>query len=76
MENRTTIDLTVLRQALKVVPNTVEWKYKETEEILPFGGSLTKRGWVCSNCGFFRRKKFGISKFCEDCGYMMKGESV
>lgn len=74
MENRTTVDLTVLRQALKVVPNIAEWKVYEKEEPLPFGGSLTKRGWVCTHCGFFRHKKHGISKFCEDCGCSMKGE--
>ena len=76
MENRTNVDLSVLRQALGVVPNQAEWMKTEKTEELPFGGSLTVRGWTCSNCGFFRRKKHGISKFCEDCGYMMKGESV
>ena len=76
MDSRTTVDLSVLRQVLGTVHNQAEWKYTETEETLPFGGSLTKRGWICSNCGFFRRKKSGMSKFCEDCGYAMKGESV
>ena len=74
MENRTTIDLSVLRQALGVTPNTAEWKKIERTEVLPFGGSLTVRGWICTNCDFFRRKKHGTSKFCEDCGSFMKGE--
>lgn len=50
-----------------------EWKYLETTENLPYGGRLTKRGWVCSYCGFFRRKKSEMSKFCESCGAEMKG---
>ena len=74
MDNRTTVDFSVLRQALGTIPDTAEWKYTETEETLPFGGSLTKRGWICTHCGFFRRKKNGMSKFCEDCGSAMKGE--
>ena len=76
MENRTTVDFSTLRQALGIVQNNAEWVKTEKTEDLPFGGSLTIRGWTCSNCGFFRRKKHGISKFCEDCGYMMKGEDV
>lgn len=70
----TTIDLSVLKQALGVVPNVAEWKKTEKTEELPFGGSLTIRGWTCTHCGFFRRKKSGMSKFCEDCGYKMEGE--
>ena len=76
MENRTTVDFSALRQALGVKSNQAEWIKKEKTEDLQFGGSLTIRGWVCSNCGFFRRKKHGISKFCEDCGSAMKGEEV
>ena len=70
----TTIDFSVLRQALGTIPNTAFWMKIEKTEELPFGESLTVRGWTCSHCGFFRHKKHGISKFCEDCGYMMKGE--
>ncbi len=67
----TEIDLSVLRQVLKT--RTAEWIYKEFEEPLSGGGSLTKRGFVCSNCGHFRHKRLGTSKFCEDCGCLMKG---
>ena len=73
MNKPTTINLSVLRQALGSIPNSAEWKYMEIEETLPGGGSLTKKGWVCTNCGFFRRKKLGMSNFCECCGYSMKG---
>lgn len=69
-----TIDLSILRQALGAIPNAAEWKQTEIEEVLPFGGSLTKRGWICTHCGFFRRKRNGMSKYCEECGYAMKGE--
>jgi len=47
MNKPTTIDLSVLRQALGSIPNSAEWKYMETEENLPGGGSLTKEaGYV------------------------------
>lgn len=69
-----TVDLSVLRQVLGTIPNAAEWKQTEIEEVLPFGGSLTKRGWICTHCGFFRRKRNGMSKYCEECGYAMKGE--
>ena len=32
-----------------------------------------KRVWRCTKCGFFRRKKYGLSKFCENCGADMRG---
>lgn len=67
----TEIDLSVLRQVLAT--RTAEWIYKEIEEPLFGGGSLTKRGVICSNCGLFRHKRLGKSRFCEDCGCLMKG---
>lgn len=41
----------------------------------PIGGELTVRGFQCANCGFFRRKRFGKSKFCEECGSRMRGDN-
>lgn len=70
----TTIDFSVLRQALGTVSDSAEWKKTEKTEDLMYGGSLTIRGWTCTHCGFFRRKKSGMSKYCEECGYQMKGE--
>ena len=67
----TEIDLSILRQVLET--RTAEWIYTEREDPTPFGGSLTKRGFVCSNCGHFRHKRLGKSKYCEDCGCLMKG---
>lgn len=68
----TTVDLSILRQALGVNLNTAAWKKVEYEEFLTGGGSLTKRGFVCTHCGFFRHKRQGPSKYCEDCGYKME----
>lgn len=72
--NDTMIDFSVLKQVLETKPNIAQWQYTEKTEELQFGGTLTIRGWTCSHCGFFRRKKRGMSKFCEDCGYKMEGE--
>ncbi len=48
--------------------NSASWNYTELHEYLAGGGEIVKRGWECSNCGFFRRKKYGKSRFCECCG--------
>lgn len=53
---------------------TGEWEYVEISESLGGGGLLLKRGYRCNNCGFFRHKRQGKSKFCEDCGCIMKIE--
>ena len=38
----------------------------------------SRRGYKCSNCGFFRSKNQGMSNYCEECGCKMKlvGESI
>lgn len=74
MTNNVQVDLSVLKQILN--QPVAEWLPVEKTEVLPFGGELTVRGFACSNCGFFRRKRFGMSKFCEDCGSKMKGGSA
>jgi hypothetical protein len=73
MTNQTTVDLSILKQVL--TPRMGVWNYTEFEEVLPFGGSLLVRGYKCSECGFFRRKRHGMSKFCEDCGARMKEDT-
>ena len=50
-----------------------EWVDSNYTEYLNGGGSLLIKGWRCTKCGFFRRKKYGLSKFCEDCGADMRG---
>lgn len=66
------VDLTMLKQVLETKPKAATWIYKEYEEVLPFGGSLLKKGYICTHCGFFRRKRLGISAYCEACGYQMQ----
>lgn len=73
MTNNVQVDLSVLKQILN--QPIAEWLPVEKTEVLPFGGELTVRGFSCSNCGFFRRKRFGKSKFCEECGSRMRGEN-
>jgi len=73
MNKPTTINLSVLRQALGSIPNTANWEPIEYTENLSGGGELTVRGYKCSSCGFFRRKRHGMSKYCEDCGAKMLG---
>lgn len=73
MTNNVQVDLSVLKQILN--QPVTEWLPVEKTEVLPFGGELTVRGFACSNCGFFRRKRFGKSKFCEECGSRMRGEN-
>lgn len=73
MTNNVQVDLSVLKQILN--QPVAEWLPVEKTEVLPFGGELTVRGFVCSNCGFFRRKRFGKSKFCEECGSRMRGDN-
>ena len=69
--NEIQIDLSLLKTAL--TRTEAVWVPIEKTEILPHGGELTIRRFSCSGCGFFRRKRFGKSKFCEDCGAKMKG---
>ena len=71
MTNQTTVDLSVLTQVLQ---KRGVWNYTEYEEILPFGGSLLVKGYKCSACGFFRRKRHGMSNYCESCGAKMGGD--
>lgn len=73
MTNNVQVDLSVLKQILN--QPVAEWLPVEKTEVLPFGGELTVRGFACSNCGLFRRKRFGKSKFCEECGSRMRGEN-
>lgn len=73
MTNNVQVDLSVLKQILN--QPVAEWLPVEKTEVLPFGGELTVRGFACSNCRFFRRKRFGKSKFCEECGSRMRGEN-
>ena len=54
---------------------TGSWEYVELTENLLGGGALTKRGYKCSNCGFFRHRKRGISNYCEECGCQMEVEN-
>ena len=69
--NNTRVDTTALRQLLGNL-TTGTWIYTEESRYLPGGGELTVRGYKCSNCGYFRRKRHGQSKFCEDCGAVME----
>lgn len=69
--NEIQIDLSLLKTAL--TRTEAVWVPIEKTEVLPHGGELTIRGFECDRCGFFRRKRFGKSKFCEDCGSIMKG---
>ena len=50
---------------------TAEWLEANYTEYFNGGGSLLVKGYRCSNCGFFRRKKAGKSEFCEKCGRRM-----
>ena len=50
---------------------SAQWIESGNTRNLDGGGVLTVRGFRCSHCGFFRRKKNGMSKFCEDCGFKM-----
>lgn len=70
-ENEVQVDLSVLANILTRTEG--HWVPIEKTEVLPHGGELTIRGFACDRCGFFRRKRFGKSKFCEDCGSIMKG---
>ena len=72
MTNQTTVDLSVLTQVLQ---KRGVWNYTEFEEGLPLGGTLLVRGYKCSACGFFRRKRYGMSNFCEECGARMKEDT-
>ena len=69
--NEVNVDLSLLKGLL--AREEGEWLPVEKTEVLPYGGELIIRGFACSKCGFFRRKRFGMSKFCEDCGTRMKG---
>lgn len=60
----------------KISTSPATWIEVEFERPLPFGGALTERGYRCSNCGFFRHKKKGKSKYCEDCGELMLNYSA
>ncbi len=72
MNNTTTrVNMEALRQLLGNM-TTGHWIYTEEPEQLPGGGELTRRGFKCSECGFFRHKRQGGSKFCEDCGARMQ----
>lgn len=44
------------------------WIYKEVTEQLAGGGSLLLRGYECSICKGFTRKKTGVKDFCSLCG--------
>ena len=48
--------------------NTGVWRYKEITEHYDGGGSLLIRGYECSNCKGFTRKKTGIRDYCSLCG--------
>ncbi len=50
-----------------------EWIETEYQRNYEGGANLTFKGWQCSNCGFERHRKRGMSKFCENCGAKMKG---
>ena len=49
-----------------------EWIYEEHTKFLDGGGRILCRGYKCSNCGFFRHRKRGMSKYCEECGAKME----
>ena len=63
-----------LKEALETVISLAKdtkqglWIYKEITEQLNGGGSLLKRGYVCSNCNYFIRKKNGLQDYCAGCG--------
>lgn len=48
--------------------NTGVWRYKEITEHFEGGGSLTVRGYECSTCKGFTRKKTGVKDYCSLCG--------
>ena len=48
--------------------NTGVWIYKEITEHFEGGGSLTVRGYECSTCKGFTRKKTGVKDYCSLCG--------
>ena len=50
-----------------------KWIESEYTENLAGGGSLLIRGWRCPKCSFFRRKKYKMSNFCENCGEDLRG---
>ena len=51
---------------------TGTWNYTEYSQKFEGGGSLLMRGWVCSECGCFIRKKHGTTKYCHECGTEMQ----
>lgn len=69
--NRTRVDTAGLRQLLGNL-TAGHWIYTEEARQLSGGGELTRRGFKCSECGFFRHKRLGQSKFCEECGAKME----
>lgn len=44
------------------------WIYTEHTEYFDGGGSIVVRGYECSNCRGFTRKKTGIKDYCSFCG--------
>lgn len=44
------------------------WIYTERTEFLAGGGTLLLRGYECSNCKGFTRKKTGVKDYCNICG--------
>ena len=62
------IDMAV--ESLKM-QEPAEWLEANYTSYLNGGGSLLVKGYRCSNCRFFRRKRFGKSEFCENCGRRM-----
>ena len=71
MNETVNVDTTALRQIL-VNLSSGHWITTERTTKLVGGGELTCRGFKCSQCGFFRHKRHGRSKFCEECGAKME----
>lgn len=46
----------------------------ECEEIRHYEGGafLTFKGYKCPKCAFFRHRKRGKSRYCEDCGQALE----
>ena len=60
-------------EALQNATEPAEWVEVNYDKVYDGGMRLRFNGWRCSNCGFERHKRRGMSKHCEECGAKMKG---
>ena len=66
------IDMAI--EALRNATEPAEWVEVNYDKVYDGGMRLRFNGWRCSNCGFERHKRRGMSKHCEECGAYMRGE--